>query len=107
MVVAEGRPHTPTLDRRAKIIEESHQIGAFLDWLNDEGIQLARYHDQFLVLLGKGPSALLHKYFGIDPQEEERELRSLLEWTRRASERPDQMTSREQQNTDTAEVLTP
>jgi hypothetical protein len=77
-------PKTPTLDRRNAVIGESHAIGRFLDWLSEEGIRLGRYErveglrGEWLLQIHEGPSNLLHRYFNIDPAEEERELRAIL-----------------------------
>lgn len=78
-------PPTPTLDKRSAVIEKSHAIGEFLDWLSEQGIHFARwekvegYRDERLFTIHEGPSQLLHRYFEIDPKAEEEELRALLE----------------------------
>lgn len=81
-------PMTPTLDARKLVVEESNAIGRFLDWLNDEGIQMAKWYEpspgmwRLGTSLDDGPDALLHRYFKIDPKAEERELRALLDYQR-------------------------
>lgn len=89
-----------------RLVTHSNQIGQFLDWLSDQGIVLAKrgatldlpkfatpFSDEIvgwdtvededvLVPISEGPSALLHRYFDIDPDEEEAELRALLGWIR-------------------------
>jgi len=86
--VGVNKPETPTLDRRSGVIEESNSIGRFLDWLSGQGIRLARYEkveglrDEWLMPIYEGPSALLHRYFDIDPNAEETELRALLDYQR-------------------------
>jgi hypothetical protein len=34
---------TPELDKRSKVLEDSHKLGFFLDWLGEQGIQLGKY----------------------------------------------------------------
>jgi hypothetical protein len=102
---------TPTLDKRSKVIDESQSIGAFLDWLRLQGIELVKADGRFKAELSEtayaagddperneeevigeygdpvdvyfpineGPSALLHRYFDIDPKAEEAERRALLD----------------------------
>jgi hypothetical protein len=51
-------------------------------WLEEIDHYETHETDERLIPLGKGPSKLLHEYFDIDPDEEEREKRALLEWIR-------------------------
>lgn len=79
------QPPTPVLDAMLKVAPDSQKIGDFLDWLSEQGIQLAKwgkdeYDEDVLIPIHEGPSALLHRYFNIDAKEEERERRRLLAW---------------------------
>lgn len=106
---------TPTLDKRAAVIEESHAIGRFLDWLAEQHIELVKEDERYSAVLSRrayaagddpernedevigqrgdpvtvylpiheGPSSLLHRYFDIDPEAEENELRGLLDAIRK------------------------
>jgi hypothetical protein len=84
-------PATPELDRRSKILGESHKIGEFLDWLNQRGIHLAtyeewdEYRDPMLTPLTVSYERLLADYFEIDLQRVEAERRAILEHLRRTS----------------------
>jgi hypothetical protein len=87
------RPKTPTLDKRAPILELSNAIGEFLDWLPSQGIHLAVYgtppYDRMLFPTAPHPSELLHRYFEIDPKAEEAERRALLAWAAEEAAKPD------------------
>lgn len=86
-------PPTPTLDKIAKVRQESQAIGEFLEWLNEQGIVLCHWqewcegeHDEFpmkgYVTIPKSRDALLHEFFEIDADAEERERRALLDYAR-------------------------
>ena len=86
------KPDTPTLDRRSVVVAESNKIGEFLDWLAEQGYVIGEwvtydgYRDPQLAPTHAGPSGLLHRYFDIDPNAEEAELRALLEYAREQNE---------------------
>jgi hypothetical protein len=69
-------------------MDQSHVISGFLDWLSAEGIVLGRWQklrvwgEDRLIPVHDGPSALLHRYFEIDPVAEENELQAVLEYAR-------------------------
>lgn len=42
-MIDELPPVTPTLDARGLVADDSNKIGAFLDWLSEQGIRLARW----------------------------------------------------------------
>lgn len=91
-------PPTPVLDAMhvehpcdGKMVTHSNLIGAFLDWLSEQGIQLAKwesvphesafgreYQTDELLSIHEGPSKLLHRYFEVDDAAEERERRAIL-----------------------------
>jgi len=93
-------PAVPTLDRIRQVHDQSQAIGEFLDWLrNDKKIELCRW-SQFVGWRrddgGDGgqfaPTSdtihgLLHEYFEIDPEAEERERRALLDHVREQNAR--------------------
>ena len=72
---------TPTLDRILEIQPQSQAIGEFLEWLKDEGCVLCTYKGgrEGYAPVHKTIDTLLHEFFEIDPMEEEREKRALLE----------------------------
>mgnify|MGYP001583425577 FL=1 len=41
------KPQTPTLDKMSKVSDQSQNIGAFLDWLNQQGIFLCKNKEIF------------------------------------------------------------
>ena len=107
-----GEVATPTLDRIKEVAEQSQSIGDFMEWLTGEGgyvIGAYRYHinvpGETEECWGLGdcdhadhekhqPSiniyprhytfqSLLYRFFDIDPAEEERERRAVIEEIRR------------------------
>ena len=90
------KPPTPTLDKMLAVKDKSQIIGNFLEWLGEEGIELAQYHkhkptcydckENRLCQLYEGdlipihlPSEKVAQYFDIDLNEAEREKRKILE----------------------------
>lgn len=45
---------TPECDKLSKIAGQSQKIGEFIDWLEEEGIALARHHEHTEDCQGKG-----------------------------------------------------
>lgn len=105
MARPEGYPPTPVLDSRegpdshveqpcdGRVMTHSSRVlGPFLDWLRDQGIVLAKvgvYDDhgwEELVPDGRSYSRLLHDYYGIDENAEERERQAILDWLRTRQE---------------------
>ena len=77
---------TPTLDRMKEVLQESQDIGHFLDWLAEQDIWLARYviyedgvRADYLLPIHESFSKLLHQYFDIDSGLEEEEKRTLID----------------------------
>ena len=88
------QPETPTLTRMAAVREESRTIGKFLTWLQAEGYVICVWRDAVRVgdhlaqpagyyPAGRTTEQLLAAYFGIDPEEAERERQAVLGWVRR------------------------
>lgn len=76
-------PATPELDRMRKAREEGHSedIGAFLEWLGEQGLIIGRWrNDTGFAQEGGGIQQLLATYFKIDLNEVDRERRALLAW---------------------------
>lgn len=78
---------TPTLDKMLEVKEASHQIGQFLEWLQEEGYVLGKYidgsdYDPYLVPTYEPIEKLLAKYFDIDLDATEKEKRLILEQLR-------------------------
>jgi hypothetical protein len=71
-------------DRLVAVAPESHKLGEFLDWLNEQGIHLASYEefggceDAMLVTRTESYERLLARYFNIDLDKVETERRALL-----------------------------
>ena len=86
-------PETPTLERVRRVSEKSQAIGEFLEWLQDRGYTLAvpssrrrEGHQECLEPAVVSRNALLHRFFGIDEEQESRERESLLEHMRELTE---------------------
>lgn len=84
-----AKPATPELDKRSKVIEGGANliIANFLDWLQVEGIVLARWHDEEgldaqLVEISTDNNRLLAKHFGLDPDKIANEQEALLAYMR-------------------------
>lgn len=76
-------PPTPECDKLKIIQPDSQKIGAFLEWLSDQGLQICRLEDMSVddmwipdyVNIQKR----LEKYFEIDMNKVEAEKRAILE----------------------------
>lgn len=81
----------PECERMSAVADDSHKLGAFLDWLNEQGIHLAKYEDiegyrdPVLVFHGERYEELLARYFDIDLDKVEREKRAMLDVLRKAN----------------------
>lgn len=79
-------PPTPELDRLAAIMRTGapDALANFVDWLEGEGIVLARYEhvegyrDRQLVPQTESTERLFERHFGLDGAAMEREKRALL-----------------------------
>jgi hypothetical protein len=84
-----------------RLVDHSNLIGSFLDWLDTQGIRLARYMSpvevelvvggfdeaiDILVPEERSKQRLLADFFEIDENEAERERRAILEWLRTKSD---------------------
>lgn len=84
---------TPTLDKLGLVQTESQVVGAFIEWLGEQGIVLCSaakscdtwLGDKSLAPIGESTDKLLARYFGIDLDAAERERVALLNEARRAS----------------------
>lgn len=98
------QPECPECERLTKVSEESQKIGYFLEWLDNHGIQLAVWDNNYSGVVrdsegneedfsGKlvpdwkhkgdsGINKLLAEYFDIDLDKIEKERRALLNWIR-------------------------
>lgn len=85
-------PLTPELDKQSRIIQsgKNQVIGDFLDWLEERGLIIARYHDDEacfegcpgIIAAGEGKLELVAGFFEIDLDKIEQERRALLEHLR-------------------------
>lgn len=76
-----GRPETPECEKLVAVADESHKLGEFLDYLEQErGLTLARWSrpDDQLVPDYTPKEELLAAYFKIDLNKVEKERRALL-----------------------------
>jgi hypothetical protein len=96
-------PATPELDKMQNVKHESQPIGEFLEWLQSEGIVLAKYDetvnswqqmDGSELIVGSSATlmptydvteSLLARYFEIDLKKVEEEKRAVLEYLRNRS----------------------
>lgn len=64
--------------------DQSQTVGEFLEWLNSEGIWLARYHKggDLLHPINERSQALLAKYFDIDEDKLEQEKCAMIDHCR-------------------------
>jgi len=87
-------------------LKGSQAIGAFLEWLQDQGIVLSQYHihtddcldldgrcecgmfETLLYSIHKSPDDLLFEYFGIDRQKYNQEQEAMLEEIREYQKHP-------------------
>ena len=69
----------PECDKLAAVSEDSNKIGAFLDWLSEQGIRLAKYTEDDELLEERSKiEELLARYYGIDLKKVEDERQSIL-----------------------------
>ena len=69
----------PECDKLAAVSEDSNKIGAFLDWLSEQGIRLAKYNEDDELLEERSKiEELLARYYGIDLKKVEDERQSIL-----------------------------
>lgn len=79
-------PATPECDLMVSVSDDSHKIGEFLDWLEDQGIHLAEWdEDDQMMPHRESYERLLARFFGIDLDKVETERRALLEHIRAQS----------------------
>jgi hypothetical protein len=95
---------TPECDKLSKVFELSNNIGAFLDWLGEQGIVLGKHHEHTdscrgedgfigcgcrngdIVLINESFEKLLARYFDIDLKKVEEERRAILDAFRKQTE---------------------
>lgn len=80
--VPAGQPLTPELDKLSKLAPKNDIISNFLQWLDEEEIELANYEGDELVPAGVSREKLLGKYLEIDPRKLEKERSALLNYAR-------------------------
>lgn len=74
----------PECSKAVAVQDQSQAIGAFLEWLFDKGLQLARVEDAYgpdhgeLVPVYKTITEVLAEYFEIDLKKMETEKRAML-----------------------------
>jgi len=72
----------PECEKLKSISDDSQKIGRFLDWLSEQGMELARYHDtdgnDRLHPVSRTNEKLLADYFEIDLQKVEKERSAIL-----------------------------
>lgn len=74
-------PEYPEHDKLRAVNDRSQVVGEFLDWLDGEGIRLARATETGLydwILVRESPRELIAKFFEIDLNQIEREKRMML-----------------------------
>lgn len=82
-------PATPELEKQSAAIKDgAHKIGEFLDWLESEGIVLARHGERsgYLVTVSGGFQELIAGFYKIDLNKIEQERRALLAYVRAQQE---------------------
>lgn len=86
-VKATQYPETPEIDRMKAIQEESQSIGAFIDWLDENGMPICKWteyddaHPQYNPI-HLSIEKLLAKYFEIDLDKLENEKQAILDTLR-------------------------
>jgi hypothetical protein len=95
MTTLKPQPPCPECEKLAAISDQSNQIGDFLNWLANQGLNICEwvnnedddtneYMPEILLPAGyhtsTGANRLLAKYFEIDLDKVEQERRALLEW---------------------------
>lgn len=79
-----GYPETPELDRLRIVQDEAHIIGAFLEWLGENGMHVTTDNgdDAYNCSIER----TLAGYFGIDLRKVDDEKRAVLDWQRKQNE---------------------
>jgi hypothetical protein len=82
--VSRPKPETPMLDKIRQVKSESQKIGAFLEWLDLQGIQLCQtptepWPGEEWRPIQERTEELLAQYFEIDRQQVESERQALLD----------------------------
>jgi hypothetical protein len=88
-----GPPATPELDKQSVAIKNgAHEIGHFLDWLDEQGYAIASrgveddYGEEHFVPASASKQDLIAGYFSIDMDKIEAERRALLAYVREMNE---------------------
>ena len=87
----------PECEKLAKVSEDSNKIGRFLDWLQSQGIMLAKYHEhtddcydedgydyeceyteEMIQPVYENKEDMLARYYNIDMDKVEKERREIL-----------------------------
>ena len=69
-------------EKLSLIKDDSQKLGAFLESLEEQGIELARWEDDVLVPVHKSIMDILAAYFDIDQTKLEKEKRAMLKTLR-------------------------
>jgi hypothetical protein len=77
-------PPTPALDKMVAVSDQSQAVGEFLEWLEQDGLTLARIRADQYVAIHETTEALLARYFDVDLDAAEREKRAILDAIRSA-----------------------
>lgn len=93
------KPETPTLDRMqsphsawtaregkpCRLVDHSQIIGEFIDWIEGQGIYLAKWgENDVLYPYHESIEKLLARFFNIDLEKVDEEKMRLLRWIREA-----------------------
>lgn len=80
-------PKTPILDRIRTMQPQSQVVGEFIEWLtNEKSIRLCRAQrdpgpwDDIWLPIQQSNDSLLHEFFGINTDKEEKERQAVLAW---------------------------
>jgi hypothetical protein len=78
------RPETPLLNKLRAERDKSVLLSQFLDWLEEEGLQLAAYAPRgyALEVVAYSKERLIGRFLEIDPIELDKEREALLEYQR-------------------------
>jgi len=81
-------PQTPELDKLSHAHNETNTVRRFLDFLEEAGLVLARYHEKpdWLYAATERPKDLVNSFFELDPKKIEEERRALLDYQRALNE---------------------
>ena len=80
VVIGRATIATPECDKVLSVSDKSQLIGEFLEWLSLDGVVMSRWvkGSNKLSPTHEGIEKLLARYFGVDLDERERELRAIL-----------------------------